>query len=194
MPLEQLFGSKSRAKLLRLFLANDGEDGRFYVRELARKLGLQLNSVRRELFNLESIGMLISEGISGEKRKFYRLNKDFVLYKELKMLFSKSEFFTENKFIKEIKESGKINLLILTGGFVGVKDFPTDLLIVGKINRKILAKKISDFEKELGRGINYTFFSPQEYKYRKDLTDKFLYGILEGKKIMLINNSGDGQI
>ena len=194
MPLEQLFGSKSRAKLLRLFLANDGEDGRFYVRELARKLGLQLNSVRRELFNLESIGMLISEGISGEKRKFYRLNKDFVLCKELKMLFLKSEFFTENAFIKDVKESGKINLLILTGSFVGIKDFPTDMLIVGKINRKILAKKISDFEKELGRGINYTFFSPQEYKYRKDLTDKFLYGILESKKIMLINNSEDGQI
>ena len=194
MPLEQLFGSKSRVKLLRLFLANDGEDGRFYVRELARKLGLQLNSVRRELFNLESIGMLISEGVGGEKRKFYRLNKDFVLCKELKMLFLKSEFFTENAFIKDVKESGKINLLILTGSFVGIKDFPTDMLIVGKINRKILAKKIGNFEKELGRGINYTFFSPQEYKYRKDLTDKFLYGILESKKIMLINNSEDGQI
>lgn len=187
-PLEQLFGSSSRIKLLRFFLSFDAMENKFFVRELTRKLSLQLNSVRRELQNLEKLGLVFSEGADAQKKKYYRLNKDFTLYKELKALFTKSEVFIENKLIEDLKQLGKINLLILTGHFTGVAESPTDMLIVGKVNRKALAEKVADFEREIGRGINYTLFSPSEYKYRKDVTDKFLYRVLENKKITVIND------
>jgi predicted transcriptional regulator len=186
-PLEQLFGSMARVKILRLFLNFDADESRFYVREISRKLKLQLNSVRRELAGLEAIGF-VSGGTMEQKRKFYRLNKEFPLYKELKSLFSKAELFLENKFIDEIKKLGKINLIILTGSFVGQSEMATDMLIVGRVSKKILAKKIKEFEQEFGKEVNYTLFSPQEYKYRRDVTDKFLYGILENKKIVAFDN------
>ena len=166
----------------------DAIENKFFVRELTRKLSLQLNSVRRELQNLEKLGLVFSEGRDAQKKKYYRLNKDFTLYKELKALFTKSEVFIENKLIEDLKQLGKINLLILTGHFTGVAESPTDMLIVGKVNRKALAEKIADFEREIARSINYTLFSPGEYKYRKDVTDKFLYGVLENKKITVIND------
>ena len=55
-PTEKLFGSKTRAKLLRLFFENPEKS--FYVREMTRVLDEQLNSVRRELLNLENIGVI----------------------------------------------------------------------------------------------------------------------------------------
>ena len=55
-PTEKLFGSKTRAKLLRLFFENPEKS--FYVREMTRVIDEQINSVRRELLNLESIGII----------------------------------------------------------------------------------------------------------------------------------------
>ena len=191
-PLEQLFGSTARVRLLRFFLGNDADDNRFFVRELVRKLNVQLNGVRRELQNLEALGLLESSSGESQKKRYYKLNKNFPLYSELKALISKAEFFTENRLIEELKKLGAVNLLILTGHFVGIKDSPTDMLIVGKIKRSSLAKKVADLEKEMCREINYTLFSPREYKYRKDITDKFLYQILGNKKIVAINDEQNG--
>ncbi|MEK7562001.1 MAG: hypothetical protein AAB541_04030 [Patescibacteria group bacterium] len=53
---EQLFGSKTRVKLLSLFYSNPNRS--FYVREITRKIDEQINSVRRELANLLSIGIV----------------------------------------------------------------------------------------------------------------------------------------
>ena len=55
--IEQLFGSKTRARLLSLFLENPQR--RFYVRELTRRIDAQLNSVRRELQNLVGLGIIL---------------------------------------------------------------------------------------------------------------------------------------
>lgn len=53
---EQLFGSKTRVKLLSLFYNNPERP--FYVREITRKIDEQINSVRRELQNLLNIGIV----------------------------------------------------------------------------------------------------------------------------------------
>lgn len=50
-PIEKLFGSKTRAKLLRLFFSDMNKS--YYVREITRLIEEQINSVRRELINLE---------------------------------------------------------------------------------------------------------------------------------------------
>ena len=57
--LEQLFGSKTRVKLLQLFLNNPKKD--YYLRQLAREIKGQLNSVRREVNNLEKIGIIVAQ-------------------------------------------------------------------------------------------------------------------------------------
>ena len=58
-PIEKLFGSKTRAKLLKLFFGSPEKS--FYVREMTRVIDEQINSVRRELLNLENIGIIKSE-------------------------------------------------------------------------------------------------------------------------------------
>jgi hypothetical protein len=46
---------------------------------------------------------------------------------------------------------------------------------------------MKSFERELGREINYAVMTKQEFAYRRSLTDRFLYGILEGRKIVAVN-------
>ena len=80
--------------------------------------------------------------------------------------------------------------MVLTGIFVNNTNTLIDILLVGKLNKVKLVKLIKELELELGREINFTVFDPQEFKYRRDITDIFLYGILEGKKMVIIDEVG----
>ena len=194
--LEQLFGSKARVLILRLFLNNPEKF--FYVREISRNLSLHLNSVRRELNNLEEIGILASltkadlekeiEKELKDNKKYYKLNSSFVFVEELRSLLIKAQLIMEQSLADKVKKLGSVNLFLLSGVFVGRNDAPTDLLIVGTVDRQKLLKLIKGFEKELGRQINYTIMTKQDFIYRRGLTDKFLYDLMEQKNLLLVDD------
>ena len=179
--LERIFGSRTRVKLLKIFLSNPEKD--YFVRELTRKIKERINSVRRELENLERIGLVECQQ-SGQK-KFYRVKTDFILFSELRALILKSQLTVERDFAKNIKQIGQISYLVLTGIFTDVPEAKTDILIVGKANRLKLKRLVNKFRQELDKKIRYTIMSKKEFEYRNDLTDKFLYYILENKKIVI---------
>lgn len=87
--VEQLFGSKTRVKLLQLFYSNPNRS--FYVREITRKIDEQINSVRRELANLLNIGIITSE-TSNNNRLYYEVDQSFKHYKPLKSIFGDKVF------------------------------------------------------------------------------------------------------
>ncbi len=181
--LEQLFGSRTRVKLLRLFLTNPAVP--FYVREISRKVGEQLNSVRRELANLARLGIVIAT--SEHDKKFYQLNNSFVLAPELKAVLLKSQLLMEQDLIKKIQESGKVKYLALTGMFTNAKQAQTDILIVGKVERNLLVKAIERFQREVGKEVNYTLFSLREYNERRGVGDKFLLSILNSPQMVVVD-------
>lgn len=197
--LEHLFGSKTRIKLLRLFLNNPKKP--YFVRELSRQLESQINSVRRELQNLEKIGIIeivtLKDGPVGKDRiarknkkaqkKFFKANPEFILYGDLKGLLMKGQILLERKFVNKLKGIGNISYLALSGIFAGREDALTDILIVGRINRPKLRRLIKSFEKDIDREVRFTIFSVSEFEYRRNITDKFLYDMLDNKKIVLID-------
>src|SRR6476620_4125867 len=81
--VEQLFGSKTRVKLLQLFYSNPNRA--FYVREITRKIDEQINSVRRELANLLSIGIIASD--TTNNRLYYEVNQSYEYYEPLRAIF-----------------------------------------------------------------------------------------------------------
>jgi predicted transcriptional regulator len=181
--LEQLFGSRTRVKLLRLFLTNPTAP--FYVREISRKVDEQLNSVRRELANLEHLGIVAAN--QEQDKKYYRLNTSFVLASELKALILKSELLLEQDLVKRIKELGKVKYLALTGMFTGAKQSATDILIVGKVDRNMLVRLIERFQREVGKEVNYTLLSAREYNERRGVGDKFLLSILNSPQLVVVD-------
>jgi hypothetical protein len=198
--LGKLFGSNARVKILKLFILHPQE--RFYIRQIARDLNLQLNSVRRELENLEHFGLLLSNpakteaeieasGADGKSdKKYFQVDANFVLYDEIKSLLIKAQFLYERDFVDKLKKAGSPRLLILTGFFVNKEKSLVDMLLVGRFNKPRLIKIIRALEGELGREVNFALMDNKEFKYRKDITDVFLYEILEGKKIVAIDEIG----
>src|SRR5690349_4940415 len=119
---DQLFGSKTRVKLLSLFYNNPERP--FYVREITRKVNEQINSVRRELQNLLTIGIVKS--VSQSNRLYYEVNTKYKFHNELQSIFSRipaktkeiKETKEEDQILKRIAKSGNIKLVFLSGAFV----------------------------------------------------------------------------
>ena len=85
MPLEKLFGSKTRAKLLGLFFENP--DKSYYVREITRVIEEQINSVRRELTNLNALGLVKIENY--ENKVYYSANMKHPFARPMTEIFSR---------------------------------------------------------------------------------------------------------
>lgn len=182
--LEHLFGSRTRVKLLKLFFLNPEQS--YFLREMVRKGGEHLNSIRREVKNLLALGFL-SE-VEEKQKKFYRVNADHPLYPEVKALVFKSQILDQKTTLKELQKIGRIRYLCLTGFFTGMDGITmTDVLIVGSVNRPKLKRLLKRFQVDFDRQLNYTVMTPAEFKYRNDLTDRFLYTVLENPKIVLVD-------
>ncbi len=190
--LEQLFGSQTRARLLSLFLLHSSDA--FFVRELTRRIDAQLNSVRRELKNLMELGLVVErtqEGKSAktlaDKKRFYVANAESILFHDLRSLFTKVQILLKQNLVEEIVGKGVIDYLAFTGRFVNASEAPTDILIVGSIDALELRRIVGEFEKEFGQEINYTLLPKDEFLYRRQVMDRFLFSITEGEKIVMVN-------
>jgi predicted transcriptional regulator len=141
--IEQLFGSKTRVKLLQLFYSNPNRS--YFVREITRKIDEQINSVRRELSNLLSIGIITSDNTNN--KLYYEVNQKFEYYAPLQQIFggglkkvaAKSDAATaatdaETGTEADFRAIGQIDLVVLTGQFTRDNSAGVDFLIVGEVN------------------------------------------------------------
>lgn len=208
--IEQLFGSKTRVKLLQLFFENPNRS--FYVREITRKIDEQINSVRRELANLLSIGIIGSE--ANNNRLYYEVNQKYEYYAPLAMIFgglpqaaavaeadTKSpakakttapkpvaDVAPEHPLAKGLRTTGHIDLALLTGQFTRDESAGIDLLAVGDINSSKMAKFVEELEQSENKEIRYTVMTLNDYKYRVQIKDRFISKVLEAKKQIIIAN------
>ncbi|PIZ56308.1 hypothetical protein COY23_03245 [bacterium (Candidatus Torokbacteria) CG_4_10_14_0_2_um_filter_35_8] len=182
--LSNLFGSKTRVKILTLLLANSNRS--YYVREVTRMIEERINSVRRELDILSRMGLI--KGEPKGNRIYYQIVKEFPLYPELRSLFSKSpNVKPQEKLISVIKNLGDIKFACLTGVFTHSEGSPVDILIVGDVDKEKCADFIREQERERNQQINYTIMAEEEFEYRKSVGDKFLASVLSQKKKILID-------
>ncbi|MFH1790159.1 MAG: hypothetical protein ABH832_03795 [bacterium] len=197
--IEQLFGSKTRTKLLYLLFQNDNRS--YYLREMAREINSQLNAVRREIANLVKIGLIedvtstemekqdFTTFAIGPRARYYRLKKNCLFYNELNSLLLKGRILKEREMTEAIQaRGGNVKLLIITGVFTSDNRVGTDMLIVGELKPVIVSRIISNFEKKMGKEIRYTVMPYKEYCERKEIGDKFLYSILESKHLVVVDN------
>lgn len=179
-PIEKLFGSKTRAKLLRLFFENPEKS--FYVREMTRVIDEQINSVRRELLNLESIGIIKNETF--DNKVYYSANSKHPFHRPLIDIFSKKIDAVRDKDVKETTweeycrpVKNYIKGLVVTNRLPGQDG--VDLLIIGDDKTKKLTRWAEVIEKKQGKPINYVIMSPDDFSYRKSVRDRFVSEVLE---------------
>lgn len=192
--IDALFGSKTRVKLLHLFLNNPGQP--FYVREITRKIDEQINSVRRELSNMLDVGIITSD--SADNKLYYQVNQRYEYYVPLKSIFGDTKADSKNISFVSDSNSGKeyesmistvagLRLVIFAGVLVRGSTTSIDILLVGNIAPIKIKALIKHIEKNEGRDINYTVLSYDEFYYRLSVRDKFITNILNSKHTVVVD-------
>lgn len=187
--IEQLFGSKTRVKLLQLFYSNPNRP--FYVREITRKIDEQINSVRRELANLLSIGIISSDDTGN--RLYYEVNQKYEYFEPLEAIFgngvAKSITTNVSEAADDIKSLGNVELAIYTGQFTRDETAGVDFVIVGDVNPTQVAKYVTELEQQEGKELRYVVMTIDEYHYRGQIKDRFLSLVLASKMQVLIDKN-----
>jgi hypothetical protein len=189
--VEQLFGSKTRVKLLQLFYSNPNRS--FYVREITRKIDEQINSVRRELSNLLSIGIITSDNTNN--KLYYEVNQKYEYYEPLQLIFGggvkkTKKVADENAdgiVDNDLKAIGHIDLAVYTGQFTRDETAGVDFLVVGEVNPNALQKYVDELEKQENKAIRYTVMSLSDFRYRQQIRDRFAQAIAQSKKQVLVD-------
>ncbi len=195
--VEQLFGSKTRVKLLQLFYSNPNRS--FFVREITRKIDEQINSVRRELSNLLSIGIITSD--NNNNKLYYEVNQNFEFYEPLQQIFGGGVKRSVKKpaavdgavpadvtIEDELKAIGQIDLAVFTGQFTRDETAGVDFLIVGEVNSNALAKYVDQLEAQENKTLRYAVMTLPDFRYRQQIRDRFATAIAQSKKQILVDN------
>lgn len=191
--IDALFGSKTRVKLLHLFLNSPGQS--YYVREITRKIDEQINSVRRELSNMLEIGIITSD--SSDNKLYYQVNQRYDYYVPLRAIFGDN--IEEVSIVAAVVDSASdgyadivqsipsLRLAIFAGVLVRGSSSKIDVVLVGNLSTLKVNAAIKVIEKGEGRDINYSVLSYDEFYYRLSIRDRFITEILNGKHTVVID-------
>lgn len=196
--MEQLFGSKTRTKLLKMFMSNPNRS--FYVREITRKIEEQINSVRRELANLLSMGLITSD--SNDNKLYYEVNQENEHYEALRLLFtgkrSAQKAMNSKGEVSEKKttntatavdvdhavwdKAGKIAGILYAGAFTRDNLSPVDVMIVGDVPVSRAEAAVASLETQEGKELRFAVMEVEEWVYRRQVNDKFYAQVMSAKK------------
>jgi predicted nucleotidyltransferase len=184
--LELLFSSTARVKVLALLLLNP--ETSFYQREISALADLPIRAVQREVERLQTLGLLTS--FTRGNQVHYQINRDFFLFPELKNIFLKTVGLTA-LLGEALKGAENVALALIYGSYAADQESTTsdiDLLVVGTLSSRALHTTLQEAEKLIHREINYTLFSPEEFRARAQTGDGFLRNVLTGPKLFLIGD------
>lgn len=191
--IDKLFGSKTRVKLLHLFLNHPGQS--FYVREITRLIDEQINSVRRELSNMLEVGVITSD--TADNKLYYEVNQRYEFYPALRAIFAgepvalaesqTSDVTVNEQYVETLRSMTALRLAIIAGVLVRGSTSPLDVLLVGNVTTAKAKAAIQLIEKREGREINYSVIPYDEFYYRLSVRDRFIMEVLNSKHSVIVD-------
>jgi predicted nucleotidyltransferase/predicted transcriptional regulator with HTH domain len=167
--------SKPRQRLLAYYFTNPTV--RLHLRDIAQRLNIDPSNLSKEFTRLEREGLFRSE-VNG-RQKYFQLNREYPLFDEVRKIVTKT-IGAAPLIAQSLKRIEGIDEAYLYGSFAhNQRDAASDIdvLVIGDPREEALAQAVSRLERQLGREINYTVFTPQEFEARCAQKDAFLENI-----------------
>lgn len=164
----------------------------WYLSELADRLGTSPSSLQRELSSLAASGILLHrrEGT----RAYYKAETKSPVFRELRQLFEKTAGLVPilEQMLKPF--GGKIQCAFVYGSVARNQERATsdvDLMVIGGAGLADLSGALRKAEARLGREVNITAYSLEEFRKKIGSRDHFLTAVLRGRKKFVKGGRGD---
>lgn len=185
--LGSLITSRGRRRVLALLFMHPASE--FYVREIARMTGEQVNAVRRELEILEKGGIVVSERRGN--LKYFALDKQCPIYCELKSIIVKTEGI--GSVLREhLKGVDGVEFVFVYGSTALGEErqkSDIDLMVIGKVPIEKLNKAVGEAQRKLLREVNYIVYPPKEFLEKR--SKGFIQEVVRNKKIMVVGDEDE---
>lgn len=188
---EALFGSTKRRVLGLLF---GQPDKSFYLREVVRETGAGQGGVQRELARLVGAGLVIR--VPRGQQVYFSANPEAPVFNDLRNLLVKTAGIADviRGALRKSHSSGLIDLAFIYGSVASGRQSPAsdiDLVVVGRITLTRLLPRLRRLQRQLGREINPTIYTPEELRSKYAHREHFVRRVLERPKIMLLGTEND---
>lgn len=176
-PLQKLFGSDARLKLLRLFLFNPKLT--LTIPDAAGRSRVPERTARKELKIFSSVGLIRRSPTRRGSGLRYSLNGDFAYVTVMQNLLLNAPERAKDIF-ERVRAAGVIKLIVVSGIFVGDWEGRLDVLIVGdRIKDRKLRARMRKLESEIGRELRYAQMGSEDFLYRLNMNDKLVRDVLD---------------
>jgi DNA-binding transcriptional ArsR family regulator len=186
--LAKILSSRVRSEIFRLLFGLS--DKELHVREIERRAGLSVATVRQELQKLLQLE-LVSARRDGN-RLYYRGNKEHPLFSDIQNMVLKTSGIVEP--LKEVLDKESVNIAFIFGSLANNREGAAsdlDLMVIGTVGLRTLSGWLSGISEKIGREINPHVLSLNEYRKRKRAREHFLNRVIESAKIFIKGNEDD---
>jgi predicted nucleotidyltransferase len=181
---------RARRAVLTLLLMDSGK--RWHLREVVRRADCAVGTVRRELKGLAECGIVV-ESRDGN-RTYYQANPQCPVYPELAGLIRKTSGLADVLRAALAGLGKQIHVAFIYGSQAKQEAGPesdVDLMVIGKIGFAEVVSVLAQAQETLGREINPTVYSPEEFRRKASSGHHFVRSVLKDRKIFLIGDADE---
>lgn len=179
----KIIKSKTRASILSLFF-NHPED-EYYLRQIESLTGYSVGNIRRELTRLKSDGLFSVKNIG--KMKFYKLNKAYPLYNEIKNIIHKT-VGVAGSLKTALSKFTNIDFAFIYGSSAEGREnalSDIDIIVIGKVKPRQIKALFFEYQSRTGREINSIVYTGEEFLNKAKTRNHFVTALLKRKKFFL---------
>jgi predicted nucleotidyltransferase len=167
-------------------------DEAYYLRELVRYTGGAVGAVQRELEQLTAAGLVRRE-VRG-KQVYFQANQHAAIFPELRGLFAKTSGLVDILREALMPLADRIRVAFVFGSaprgeLHAASD--VDLMVVGDTSFGDVITVIQGAEKRLGRDLNPTVYSVDEFRAKAEAKHHFLTTVLAEPKMFVLGDEGE---
>lgn len=192
IPLSDVLFTATQRKVLGLLYGNPQQS--FYANEIARHAQVGKGSLMRELERLQRAGILTMTRQGNQTH--YRANPDCPIHAELLGIVRKTFGIGEPLRAALAPLAGQLTWAFVYGSIAKGSEHAgsdIDLMLIGDgLSYAELMERLLPVEEQLGRTINPTLYTPDEWQARKAAGNSFVLRVAEQDKIELIGHDPEG--
>jgi predicted nucleotidyltransferase len=184
-----LFPRARRAVLTLLMM---DPDKRWHLRDVARRADCAVGTVRRELKGLVACG-IVMESRDGN-RTYYQANPQCPVYPELAGLIRKTSGLADVLRAALAGLGEQVKVAFVYGSEARHEAGPNsdvDLMVIGNIGFADVVSALAQAQDTLGKEINPTVYSPEEFGRKASSGHHFVRSVLKDRKVFLIGNADE---
>ncbi len=186
--LSRLLSSRTRAEVFTLLFGLNPDE--LHIREISRRAQLSEASVRQELRNLKSMGLVRSR--RDGNRLYYSAMQEHPLYADIQRIVLKTSGLVD--VLREALVGPGIDAAFIFGSIASGMETghsDVDLMVLGDLAMRDLSGRLSGVSEKVGREINPHVMTADEYFRRRKVNDHFAVNVIGGPRWFIVGSEDE---